>query len=89
MGASQDLEANLDSAGVVVVMTWGFLAAPLRFIMLSRYDQTCGVRRSADFAQVTSASAESQDLTSTGLPHRESRLTRPVLTAPPVRPATP
>jgi hypothetical protein len=36
MDASQDLEANLDSAGHVVVMTWGFLAAPLRFIMLSR-----------------------------------------------------
>jgi hypothetical protein len=45
MDASQDLEANPD----VVVMTWGFLAAPLRLIMLSRYDQTCGVRRSADF----------------------------------------
>ena len=55
-------------------MTWGFLAALLRFVMMTRYDQTCGVRRSADFAQVTSASAESQNLTSTGLPHRESRL---------------
>ena len=74
MDASHDLEANPDSAGGVVVMTWGFLAALLRFVMMTRYDQTCGVRRSADFAQVTSASAESQNLTSTGLPHRESRL---------------
>jgi hypothetical protein len=49
MDASQDLKANPDSAGGVVVMTWGFLAAPLRFVMLSRYDQTCGVRRSAAF----------------------------------------
>jgi hypothetical protein len=49
MDASQDLEANPDSAGGVVVMSWGFLAAPLRFIMLSRYDQTCDARRSADF----------------------------------------
>jgi len=61
--------------GGVVVMTWVLLAAPLRFIMLSRYDQPAAHGRSADFAQVTSASAESQDLTSTGLPHRESRLT--------------
>ena len=35
MDASQDLEANPDAAGDVMVMTWGFLAAPLRFIMLS------------------------------------------------------
>jgi hypothetical protein len=35
MDASQDLEANPDSAGRVAVMTWGFLATPLRFIMLS------------------------------------------------------
>jgi hypothetical protein len=59
MDASQDLEANPDAAGDVMVMTWGFLVTPLRFIMLSQYDQTCGVRRSADFAQVTSASVES------------------------------
>jgi hypothetical protein len=39
MDASQDLEANPDSAGDVVVVSWGFLAAPLRFIMLSRYDR--------------------------------------------------
>ena len=74
MDVSQDLEANPDSAGDVVVVSWGFLAAPLRFIMLSRYDRTCGARRSADFSQVTSASAEPQDLTSTELSHRESRL---------------
>jgi hypothetical protein len=49
MDASQDLYANPDGAGDVAVMTWGFLAPPLRFIILSRYDQTCGVRRSADF----------------------------------------
>ena len=78
MDASQDLEANPESAGDEVVVSWGFLAAPLRFIMLSRYDRTCGARRSADFSQVTSASAEPQDLTSTELPHRESRLTEQI-----------
>jgi|KBSMisStaDraftv2_1062788.scaffolds.fasta_scaffold7180923_1 hypothetical protein len=62
MDASQDVEANPESAGDVVVVNWGFLAAPLRFIVLSRYDRTCA-RRSADFSQVKSASAEPQDLT--------------------------
>jgi hypothetical protein len=48
MDASQYLEANPDSAGGEVVMNWGFLAAPLQFVMLNRYDQTRGVRRSAE-----------------------------------------
>jgi hypothetical protein len=38
MNASQDLEANPDTAGDVVAMSWGFLAASLPFIILSRYD---------------------------------------------------
>jgi hypothetical protein len=38
MEAGQDLGAKPDSAGDAVVMSWGFLAAPLQFIMLSRYD---------------------------------------------------
>ena len=44
MDASQDLEANPDSAGGAAVMTWGFLAVLLRFITLSRWDQpaACG-----------------------------------------------
>jgi len=44
MNDSQDLGANPDGSGGVVVMTWGFLAAAQRFIMLGRYDQpaACG-----------------------------------------------
>ena len=55
MDASRNLEANPDSAGDVVAMTWGFLAAPLRFIMLSRYDQHAAHGDLRTFAQVTSA----------------------------------
>ena len=51
----------------------------LRFITLSRWDQpaACGDLRT--FAQVTSASAESQDPTSTGLPHRDRQSERRAL----------
>jgi Tn3 transposase DDE domain len=44
MDASQDLEANPDNAGGAAIMTWGFLAVLLRFITLSRWDQSAACR---------------------------------------------
>ena len=51
----------------------------LRFIPLSRWDQPAACGDLPTFAQVTSARAESQDPTSTGLPYRDRQSERRAL----------